>query len=176
MSDDIIQNPAQSVNEKDAGDGGVGAPPDPHESNKAPDLTREYTKAGIRVQWYAVRCIHSAACIRAQPSVFDPHRRPWVDLDAASEEEIADAVLKCPTGALQYERMDGRIDVHPETVKITAIRNGPYFVRGPIEVTDNDGNVIRKDSRVALCRCGQSSHMPFCDNTHRAIGFKSGRI
>lgn len=161
--------------DKSAGEGGAGAPPAPDQSNKAPpDLTRIYTKAGIRVEWFAVRCIHSAACIRAQPGVFDPHRRPWVDLDAATEDEIAAAVLQCPTGALQYERLDGSsVDAAGQEVTITAVRNGPYFVRGPIEIKDGAGTVIRKDSRVALCRCGQSKHMPFCDNTHRAIGFRS---
>lgn len=176
MSQDNTQvRPGGSPDERSAGDGGAGAPPDPHESNKAPDdLTRVYTKAGIRVEWHAVRCIHSAACIRAQPGVFDPHRRPWVNLEGASEEEIADAVMRCPTGALQYERLDGTpIDTRPGDVTIEAIKNGPYFVRGAVQVTDGNGNVIRKDTRVALCRCGQSRHMPFCDNTHREIGFRS---
>src|SRR5215218_4699827 len=98
---------SQDNTDKSAGEGGTGAPPQPHEANIAPpDLTRVYTKGGIRVEWFAVRCIHSAACIRAQPGVFNPHRRPWIDLDAATEEDIAAAVLECPTGALQYERVD----------------------------------------------------------------------
>jgi CDGSH-type Zn-finger protein len=32
---------------------------------------------------------------------------------------------------------------------------------------------MRRETRLALCRCGQSKHMPLCDNTHRAIGFRS---
>jgi uncharacterized Fe-S cluster protein YjdI len=166
---------SQDNTDKSASEGGAGAPPEPHEANQAPpDLTRVYTKAGLRVEWFASRCIHSAACIRSQPAVFDPRRRPWIDIDAAGEDEIARAVLECPTGALQYELLDGSSIESPQhEVTIVAVRDGPYFVRGPIEIKDADGNVVRKDSRMALCRCGQSKHMPFCDNTHRAIGFRS---
>ena len=159
----------------DAGAGGAGAPPAPTESNRAPsDLTREYTGEGIRVQWYAGRCIHSARCIQALPDVFDPKRRPWIVLRGASADAVADAVLRCPTGALHYERLDGGLpEPVPDTVQIEPVRNGPNFVRGPVEVTDGRGTVIRRDTRVALCRCGQSKHLPFCDNTHRAIGFRT---
>jgi uncharacterized Fe-S cluster protein YjdI len=166
---------SQDNTEKSAGEGGAGAPPAPHEANSAPpDLTRVYTKAGIRVEWFAGRCIHSAACIQAEPAVFDPHRRPWVDLDAATEDEIAAAVLKCPTGALQYRRVDGSpVELEQQEVTVQAVKDGPYLVRGLVQIRNARGEVVREDSRVALCRCGQSKHMPFCDNTHRAIGFRS---
>ena len=162
-------------NESDAGSGGAGAPPDVLEPNRVrSDLTREYATEEIRVQWHASRCIHSAACIKALPQVFDPRRRPWVDVHAADAEAIANAVLQCPTGALHFERRGGAsTDAVPGPVRILAVKDGPYLVRGPVEVSDRSGNVIRKDSRVALCRCGRSRHMPFCDNTHRATGFRS---
>ena len=89
--------------EPDAGHGGAGAPPDTHESNRAPDLTREYRNDEIAVRWYAKRCIHSAACIRMAPRVFDPRRRPWINLDAGDTQRIIAAVAACPTGALRYE-------------------------------------------------------------------------
>lgn len=160
--------------EADAGEGGTGAPPPVNEANKVrPGLTRTYERAEIRVEWYASRCIHSAACIRALPSVFDPRRRPWIDINAANADAIARAVVQCPTGALRYERLDGGAnETAEEGVRITPVRNGPYFVRGICEIADADG-VTRTETRVALCRCGQSKHMPFCDNTHRAIGFRS---
>lgn len=163
------------IEEADAGKGGTGAPPDPKEANRVfSRLTREYSSEAIKVQWYARRCIHSAACIRALPRVFNPSRRPWIDVDAANADAIAEAVTRCPTGALQFERLDGgpRESV-PATVEILAINDGPFFVRGAVKVEDSKGEVLRSDTRVALCRCGQSKHMPFCDNTHRAIGFRS---
>jgi uncharacterized Fe-S cluster protein YjdI len=164
-----------SVAEPDAGAGGTGAPPPTNESNKVPSgLTREYPRDEIRVQWYASRCIHSAACIRALPGVFDPRRRPWIDVQAASPDAIADAVVRCPTGALQFIRNDGGpAEAEPPTTTVTPVPNGPYFVRGAIEILDMDGNTVQRVTRAALCRCGQSKHMPRCDNTHRAIGFRT---
>jgi uncharacterized Fe-S cluster protein YjdI/CDGSH-type Zn-finger protein len=163
-----------AVDEADAGSGGAGAPPEEHEANQVfADLTREYSSSDIRVQWFAARCIHSAACIRALPQVFNARRRPWIDVNAADADAIANAVLQCPTGALHYVRTNGTPEPAPDNVKVTAVRNGPYFIRGEVELTDSSGHLIRKDSRVALCRCGKSRHMPFCDNTHRAIGFRS---
>ena len=152
--------------------GGTGAPPDASSPNLAPsDLTREYSGEGIRVQWYASRCIHSADCIRALPRVFRPKRRPWIELEGADADAVADAVLRCPTGALHFVRTDGGPEeVPPDGVSIRAIKNGPYLVRGEIEIRDESGVLIRHDTRLALCRCGESRHMPFCDNTHSASG------
>jgi uncharacterized Fe-S cluster protein YjdI len=160
--------------EPDAGSGGAGAPPDEYEANLVRSgLTREYSTPDITVQWYASRCIHSAKCIGALPQVFDPRRRPWVDITAANADAIANAVLQCPTGALHYVRSDGVAEPIPDDVRILPVRNGPYFVTGPVAITDDNGAVIRKDSRLALCRCGKSRHLPFCDNTHRTIGFRT---
>lgn len=57
---------------------------------------------------------------------------------------------------------------------ITPYRNGPYLVRGPVTMVDQDGNEIELKRRViALCRCGKSQIRPFCDGTHKAIGFRA---
>lgn len=57
-------------------------------------------------------------------------------------------------------------------VRITVRPNGPYLVKGPIELIDGDGNtfVVKKET-IALCRCGGSANKPFCDGTHSSIGF-----
>lgn len=161
--------------ESDASQGGTGAPPPENQPNTVrPGLTREYEGAEIRVQWYAWRCIHSGACIRALPAVFDPARRPWVDMNAADADAIASAVLRCPTGALRFRRLDGEPEESAaEPVQITPVRNGPNFVRGPVEIVNPSTGEVQRETRVALCRCGQSRHMPYCDNTHRAVGFRS---
>jgi uncharacterized Fe-S cluster protein YjdI len=161
--------------EPDASAGGAGAPPQENAANQVRSgLTREYVRPEIRVRWFASRCIHSGACIRALAAVFNPGRRPWIDVSAADPDAIAAAVVKCPTGALQFERHDGGAnETPPDTVQITPVRNGPYFVRGTLDIVDPQSREARRETRVALCRCGQSKHMPFCDNTHRAIGFRS---
>ena len=57
---------------------------------------------------------------------------------------------------------------------ITPYRNGPYLVRGPLVLTDQDGNEIEVTRKVvALCHCGRSKMRPFCDGTHKAIRFRA---
>lgn len=59
-------------------------------------------------------------------------------------------------------------------VKITPYRNGPYLLRGPFVIVDQNGDEIETKRRVvALCRCGRSKIRPFCDGTHKAIGFRA---
>jgi CDGSH-type Zn-finger protein len=57
-------------------------------------------------------------------------------------------------------------------VSITPYRDGPYLLRGPFTLRDQDGVAIANSRRVvALCRCGKSRTRPFCDGTHRLIDF-----
>ena len=59
-------------------------------------------------------------------------------------------------------------------VTITPSDNGPYLVAGPIKVVDATGAEFTvKGEVIAFCRCGHSDHKPFCDGTHRKVGFKS---
>lgn len=57
---------------------------------------------------------------------------------------------------------------------ITPYRDGPYLIRGPFTLIDQDGGEIEVKRRVvALCRCGRSQIRPFCDGTHKAVGFRA---
>jgi len=58
-------------------------------------------------------------------------------------------------------------------VTIDIIRNGPYIVKGEVELKDADGNRYPAEKRMALCRCGASTEKPFCDGTHSKIGLKA---
>lgn len=61
-------------------------------------------------------------------------------------------------------------------VKITVRDNGSLKVEGPFELVDAEGNAFPLDSAkpaIALCRCGQSENMPFCDGAHKRSGFQS---
>jgi len=58
-------------------------------------------------------------------------------------------------------------------VNIQVIKNGPYIVKGEVEITDADGNRYPVEKRMALCRCGASTEKPFCDGTHSKIGFQA---
>jgi len=62
----------------------------------------------------------------------------------------------------------------PPPVTITPYPDGPYLVRGDFVVTDQGGNELPLERRtIALCRCGKSQMRPFCDGTHKLIGFKA---
>jgi uncharacterized Fe-S cluster protein YjdI len=135
---------------------------------------RDYETTQIRVHWDSDRCIHTAICLKTLPQVFDTRKRPWVTIDAAKADEIADAVEKCPTGALTYERLDGTPGEQlPQETTIIPMPNGPLYVRGKLEVRDRQGNLIDMGTRFALCRCGHSKNQPFCDLSHRKVGFRS---
>ena len=58
-------------------------------------------------------------------------------------------------------------------VTVRLRRNGPLLIEGDdVRVVDWDG-VERRPERlpIALCRCGGSATKPFCDGSHRRIGF-----
>lgn len=57
-------------------------------------------------------------------------------------------------------------------VTIKVRESGPYLLKGPVTLTDVDGNPYTvAGETVALCRCGGSSTKPFCDGSHRDNGF-----
>jgi len=59
-------------------------------------------------------------------------------------------------------------------VTITAYPDGPLIVRGGAVFVDESGEQIPQPRpTVALCRCGVSAIKPWCDGTHRLVGFRS---
>ena len=61
----------------------------------------------------------------------------------------------------------------PTETTVMAVTNGPLYVRGDVTVTAEDGRVLRRDTRMALCRCGASATKPFCDTSHLRINFQA---
>lgn len=136
------------------------------------DTVRHYANDAIDISYDPPRCIHAAECIRGLPAVFERNRRPWILPSAASADEIANVIERCPSGALHFQRRDGgaaEIPQQPTTIVPTA--GGPYYVRGLVELRSDDGSSVFEDVRMALCRCGQSRNKPFCDNSHFSVGF-----
>jgi CDGSH-type Zn-finger protein len=50
--------------------------------------------------------------------------------------------------------------------------NGPLVLQGPVRIELEDGTLIREAPSTALCRCGASREMPFCDGSHRVTAFR----
>jgi CDGSH-type Zn-finger protein len=59
-------------------------------------------------------------------------------------------------------------------MKFTFMQDGPVLVQASGEyVVRAGGKDESKPGPFALCRCGQSSSKPFCDGTHRKVGFRA---
>jgi CDGSH-type Zn-finger protein/uncharacterized Fe-S cluster protein YjdI len=138
---------------------------------------RRYFSLEIVVDYAADRCIHAAECLRGLPSVFDTGRRPWVLPSAASPDDIAAVIQRCPSGALHFVRSDGREpEPVPEENTIVPRPNGSLYVHGQLQLRREDGSATEEDTRMTLCRCGRSRNKPFCDNSHRASGFRASGV
>lgn len=141
---------------------------------------REYTNGEITVFWKPSLCVHATTCFVDLPKVFNPRKRPWVDMSGATSEQIIEIVKQCPTAALSF-RKNSELAIpkkEPEPVvtttaktEIKVARNGPYLVKGSFTVTRPDGTKIENQNIVALCRCGKTHTSPLCDGTHKKAFF-----
>jgi uncharacterized Fe-S cluster protein YjdI/CDGSH-type Zn-finger protein len=138
-------------------------------------MRKVYRGDDIEVSFDLDICIHIGECLRGERNVFQLNRRPWVLPDSGDADTIADVVLRCPSGALQYWRHDGGVQEAHDGTTVTPIKDGPLMVVGDIEVRRDDGTV-EKLPRATLCRCGLSNHKPFCDNEHLRHEFKAGGV
>lgn len=52
--------------------------------------------------------------------------------------------------------------------RVTADREGPMLVEGPVDVVMEDGTVVTsRRFAVAICTCRRSRAYPWCDTSHR---------
>ncbi len=114
------------------------------------------------------RCIHSRNCVLNRPDVFVPNvKGEWIFPDRATIAEIAEIAHNCPSGAISYQRVDGKTAETAPLVNTIRIReNGPLALHAPITV---DGE--SKGFRLTLCRCGHSHNKPYCDGQHAVQHF-----
>jgi uncharacterized Fe-S cluster protein YjdI len=157
---------------------------------------RRYTNGEITVYWKPDACVHASHCYRELIEVFDPGKRPWVDMYGGSTDQIIETVNMCPTEALTWkwndEDKNQDIEVSqtnhinfrrpdligtpndipedkPATVKV--MPDGPLVISGSFTLNYNGIQKEVNDSIISLCRCGFSNHNPFCDGAHRKSGF-----
>lgn len=147
---------------------------------------REYTNGEITVYWKPSKCIHVTTCYRELIDVFNPRNRPWVNMNGAPTEEIIRVVNLCPTEALSFkwnkekekegsdkeEETKTEVKVEPGAT-ITVMKDGPIVIKGNFTIITSAGGKLKQMKMVSLCRCGRSGKMPFCDGSHREIGFKA---
>ncbi|MDQ6971853.1 MAG: CDGSH iron-sulfur domain-containing protein [Mariprofundaceae bacterium] len=136
-------------------------------------MSRVHRYAGedVVVEFDLSRCIHAGDCTRGLPDVFNTKRSGrWVHPDEASSEEVARSCAACPTGALRcMDKASGEAmqAAPPQENTVQMVEDGPLYVHAAMSV---DGKP-EPTHRAALCRCGASRLMPYCDESHKTIAF-----
>lgn len=54
---------------------------------------------------------------------------------------------------------------------VTPTTNGPLKLEGNAEIVTGTGHTVDRTTRTFLCRCGHSANKPFCDGSHKRVGF-----
>jgi CDGSH-type Zn-finger protein/uncharacterized Fe-S cluster protein YjdI len=65
------------------------------------------------------------------------------------------------------------LDERGGELQITPFPDGPLGVKGNVEICAGTGRAISRTRSTALCRCGHSDNKPYCDGSHRKVGFKA---
>jgi uncharacterized Fe-S cluster protein YjdI len=140
-----------------------------------PKQTHRYTNGEVTVIWKPEQCIHSKICWTQLRDVFDPAKRPWINMEAAETQAIINQVKQCPSGALSFEMNEHKeAAVQSASASITNIDilpNGPILIKTNCQISFGNGEVTTKEGITALCRCGASNNKPYCDGSHNRIGF-----
>ncbi len=149
------------------------APPSPSALPPAPAMSAdgiERTEGkDVTVLFDGKRCIHARFCVTQDPATFLADvDGPWIVPDATDVDYLCGTIRQCPSGALSYERRDGKAEPVPPVNLVTLRENGPYAVRADFAL---DGE--KAGFRATLCRCGASKNKPFCDKSHKYTGFEA---
>lgn len=90
--------------------------------------------------------------------------KPFCDgRHAEAKFRDAGALAESGTRAEEFEA-GGRLTVN-------LAPSGPLLLQGSVEICSADGRTSFYGSKAALCRCGASKRKPFCDGSHKEIGF-----
>ena len=60
----------------------------------------------------------------------------------------------------------GELRVRPQ-------KNGPLKLEGPLELVSGGNRTLDRMESVNLCRCGHSGNKPYCDGSHKKVGFEA---
>jgi CDGSH-type Zn-finger protein len=58
-------------------------------------------------------------------------------------------------------------------LRVIALKDGPLQVEGNMEICSGTGRTVNRTDKAWLCRCGGSQNKPYCDGTHKRIGFRA---
>jgi CDGSH-type Zn-finger protein/uncharacterized Fe-S cluster protein YjdI len=120
------------------------------------------------VEFHSERCIHARHCVLDRPDVFVPNvAGEWIHPDHATPAQLLEIAHNCPSGAIRCERADGTaVEAAPRVNTVRVRENGPLAFRAPLSIDGQEAGY-----RATLCRCGASTHKPYCDGSHGTAGF-----
>jgi CDGSH-type Zn-finger protein len=103
----------------------------------------------------------------------------WDMLPDTADPEVAERVRamvrRCPSGRIVTRDAEGDAtgdaDEPSFEPSVAVIADGPLWVRGGVAVVATDGTTYEVRNRQTLCRCGASGNKPFCDGSHKRVGF-----
>lgn len=72
----------------------------------AREVVKHYSNGEVTVVWKPALCAHSGICARGLPHVFNPTRRPWIELADIDSTTVTAQVDRCPSGALSWFKND----------------------------------------------------------------------
>ena len=123
-------------------------------------------------------CSHARYCMAAGTI--------WHALKSNSKEArelVIREANNCPSGRLVLQNArSGEVVEHEIGQSIGVVEDigkqfrGPLWVRGMVRIESEDGTPYETRNRVTLCRCGASANKPFCDGSHRKVGFNDGLV
>jgi CDGSH-type Zn-finger protein len=143
-------------------------------ADRAPRATRAdvYVGEGVVMSDDHSLCTHAGYCGDRFTNVWRMIRRTS---DPEVREKLKQMVSLCPSGTLGWSNGPDDPIVEPPYEKGIALStDGPIWVRGGVPVTAADGETYEVRNRQTFCRCGQSGNKPFCDGSHKEVGFREG--
>lgn len=113
------------------------------------------------------RCGHS----ENKPLCDNSHERVFEADGVPTDQAIPGVSIGTPDGS--EDATADRDRDSSGSVIVTLTEDGPLQIDGPFRIQNGGRGRHYEDKETSLCRCGKSSEKPYCDGTHREIGFST---
>ncbi|MCB1370128.1 MAG: CDGSH iron-sulfur domain-containing protein [Rhodovulum sp.] len=92
--------------------------------------------------------------------------KPFCDNSHVAAGFVATGEPAAREMALGIPDLTGPVLVEPQP-------NGPLKITGRMEVASGTGRAVNRIEKAFFCRCGHSANKPYCDGSHKRVGFRS---
>ncbi|HEX6845304.1 MAG TPA: CDGSH iron-sulfur domain-containing protein [Actinomycetota bacterium] len=108
----------------------------------------------------------------------DRFENVWAMIGRSKDPEVRERIRTmsalCPSGRIRTRLPGAEPDEPVHAPSVAVVADGPLWVRGGVPVVASDGTPYEVRNRQTLCRCGASRNKPFCDGSHKRVGFSDG--